>query len=117
VQLVKFADTAWTEVGDNARGVAIETGDPIWEGTDPAGFARLARIVAFLTQERFELPVHWQREPNRHGNRGIARHADGGTFAGGHTDCPTTDIHLWEQFIARVQQEAAHGKFNDGWGR
>jgi hypothetical protein len=117
VQLVKFADTAWTEKGDNARGVAIETGDPIWEGEDPDGFARLARIVAFLAQERFELPVHWQRDPNTSGNRGIARHADGGTFAGGHTDCPTTDIELWQQFIARVQQEAKHGDFRPSWGQ
>jgi len=116
VQMVKFADTAWTEMGDNVRGVAIETGDQIWEGADPEGFARLARIVAFLTQQRFKLPVHWQRDPNTHGNCGIARHADGGAFAGGHTDCPTTDIELWQQFIARVQQEAAHGKFRPSWG-
>jgi N-acetylmuramoyl-L-alanine amidase-like protein len=116
IQMVGFSDRAWTEAGDNARGVSIETADTIWLNADPRGFARLARIVAFLATH-FDLPVHWQRDPNTPGNKGIARHADGGQFAGGHTQCPTIDLDLWQQFMARVQQEAAHGGFRPSWGR
>ena len=115
--MVAFADTAWTEAADNRRGVSIETADTIWMGEDPVGFARLARIVAFLADIRFKLPLNWQRDPNQPGSKGISRHADGGAAAGGHTQCPTTDLKLWEQFIARVQQEAAHGQFRPAWGR
>jgi N-acetylmuramoyl-L-alanine amidase len=115
LQMVAFADKAWTEKGDNDRGISIETADTIWLGNDPHGFARLARMVAFLATH-FDLPLHWQRDPNTRGNKGISRHADGGSFAGGHTVCPTIDEPLWQQFIARVQQEAAHGEFRERWG-
>jgi len=116
LQMVKFSDRAWTEAGDNARGVSIESADSIWLGSDPRGFARLARIVAFLATH-FDLPLHWQQAPNTPGNKGICRHADGGAFAGGHTECPTIDVSLWQQFMARVQQEGAHGGFRPSWGR
>jgi hypothetical protein len=116
IQMVSFADRAWTEAGDNSRGVSIESADTIWLDADPKGFARLARMVAFLALH-FKLPLHWQQEPNQPGNKGISRHADGGTFAGGHTSCPTTDLDLWHQFMARVQQEAKHGGFREKWGR
>jgi hypothetical protein len=116
LQMVAFADKAWTEMGDNDRGISLETADTIWLGSDPRGFAQLARMVAFLATH-FELPLHWQRDPNTPGNKGISRHADGGTFAGGHSVCPTIDTPLWEQFMARVQQEADHGGFRPNWGR
>jgi len=114
-QMVPYSRKAWTEAFYNRTGLSIECADAIWLGHDPGGFARAARIVAFLLHNN-GLPANWI-----HGltfaRKGFLRHADGGQLAGGHTACPTTDLALWEQFVGRVKGELAHGKFRNSWGR
>ena len=48
LQLVAWADKAWTECDLNPRGISIETADAVWQGHDPEGFAQLARTVALI---------------------------------------------------------------------
>lgn len=115
VQMVRYADSAWTEAAFNKEGVSIECADAIWLGHDPKGFARVARITAFLLH-RFNLGGKWVRDPHTHA-LGVTRHADGGSDGGGHTQCPTTDLELWGQFIRRVDAELALGGFRKEWGR
>lgn len=114
VQMVPWERKAWTEGVFNRTGVSVEFADAIFLGTDPEGFARSARIIAFLCHE-FNLPARW-----RHGAtlplRGFCRHADGLAAAGGHLFCPTTDLELWWQFVGRVKLESAHGHFRPSWG-
>jgi hypothetical protein len=116
-QLVAFADKAWTEAAFNATGISIESADAIWHGKDPDGFARLARIAAFLMHSH-ALPMQWVRGEDLfvHDAKGISRHADGGELAGGHTACPTPDLELWKQFLGRTRDELAHGGFRHSWG-
>jgi hypothetical protein len=114
-QMVALADKAWTEAAFNSEGVSIECGDGIWLGTDPVGFARAARITGWLLMHE-RLPAAWVRDPHTH-LKGFARHADGGTDGGGHTACPTTDLDLWHQFVARVKAEVAHGGYREKWAR
>jgi hypothetical protein len=115
VQMVGYGRKAWTESFYNRTGVSIECADAMWLGKDPVGFARAARIVAFLLHDN-GLPAHWV-----HGRRlplrGFLRHADGLARAGGHTSCPTTDMELWWQFVGRVKREYATGHFRRIWGR
>jgi hypothetical protein len=113
-QMVRYSRKAWTEAAYNRTGVSIECGDALWLGHDPVGFARTARITAFLLKE-FGLPANW-RHGVTFGRRGFSRHADGGAPAGGHTQCPTTDMELWWQFVGRVKGEAAYGHFRPEWG-
>lgn len=116
VQMVQLADKAWTEAADNPKGVSIECGDGIWLGGDPRGFARTARIVAWLLRHE-QLPAAWVRDPHGTHEHGFSRHADGGAADGGHTVCPTADLELWGQFVGRVKAELAHGGFRDVWAR
>lgn len=116
VQMVRFTDTAWTEAADNREGLSIECGDRIWLGLDPRGFARAARITAYLCH-RFKLPGQWVQHPHTSHAHGITRHGDGGAADGGHTLCPTTDRELWLQFVSRVNAEIRHGGFRPSWGR
>lgn len=113
VQMVKLADKAWTEAAFNAEGVSIECADAIWLGHDPIGFARVARITGWLCKH-LGLPPVWVRDPHTHA-KGVCRHADGGQDGGGHTACPTTDIHLWEQFIYRVKAEVKADGYRKAW--
>lgn len=117
-QLVPFAAKAWTEAAFNGTGISIESADAIWHGKDPEGFARLARVAAFLLHAN-TLPMQWVRGQDLfvHDAKGISRHADGGALAGGHTACPTTDVELWKQFLARTRDELSHGGFRHSWGR
>jgi hypothetical protein len=114
-QMVPYGRKAWTEAFYNRTGVSIECADAIWLGKDPVGFARTARIVAFLGHHH-GLPPNWIHRVTL-GRKGFLRHADGGQLAGGHTQCPTTDMELWWQFIYRVKLERAHGRFRPVWGR
>jgi hypothetical protein len=115
VQMVALKDKAWTEAAFNSEGISIECADAIWLLHDPKGFARAARITAWLLQHE-HLPGAWVRDPHTHA-KGLARHADAGSAGGGHTACPTTDKELWIQFVSRVKAELAHGGFRADWAR
>jgi len=117
-QMVPYARKSWTESFFNRSGISIESADAIWLGFDPEGFAQLARITAWLLHH-FRIPPVWVHAPGFlfDPRRGFCRHADGGGRAGGHTQCPTTDLGLWHQFEGRVQAETARGKFRPVWGR
>ena len=116
VQMVPLSAKAWTEAADNSKGVSVEFGDEIWLGGDPEGFARAARIFGWLCHH-CSLPPNWVRNPHGSTAKGISRHADGGAADGGHTQCPTTDIQLWEQFVYRVKAEYKHGGYRKEWAR
>lgn len=116
VQMVPLAAKAWTEAADNSEGVSIECADAMWLGKDPEGFARAARIVGWLLRHE-ALPAAWVRHPHTTHYRGVTRHADGGAADGGHTVCPTADLELWRQFVARVKGELVHGGYRDRWAR
>lgn len=116
VQMVRLRDKAWTEAADNAEGVSIECGDAMWLGRDPHGFARAARIVGWLLRHE-RLPAAWVRHPHTTHYHGVTRHADGGAADGGHTVCPTADLELWRQFVARVKGELLHGGYRDAWAK
>lgn len=112
-QMVPYGRKAWTEAFYNRTGLSIECADAIWLGKDPIGFARTARIVAFLLHDN-KLPANWVHGVT-FGRKGFLRHADGGSLAGGHTQCPTTDMELWVQFVGRVKDEYAFGHFRKAW--
>jgi hypothetical protein len=115
-QMVPRSRKSWTEAAFNRTGISIECADAIWLGHDPEGFAQLARVVAFELHHA-GLPPVWSRGNRFDPRRGFCRHADGGTLAGGHTQCPTTDLELWAQFVFRVQAEHRRGGFRRTWGR
>lgn len=114
-QMVRWSRKAWTEAAYNKTGISIECADAIWLGHDPHGFARTARIVAFLLHDN-GLPPNWVHGAT-FGRRGFLRHADGGIRAGGHPLCPTTDLELWRQFVGRVKEEHVRGNFRKSWGK
>lgn len=117
VQLVAWADKAWTECDFNARGLSIETADSVWQGHDPEGFAQLARMVALILHVH-SWPVRWVRADGLvAGTRGHTRHADAGAAGCGHLYCPTSDLALYQQFADRVLAESRHGGFRSTYGR
>lgn len=115
-QMVSWAHMAWAEAAYNAVSDEIESADACWtmeaDGrvADEAGLRVLARIVAFRLHKR-GLPPVWSHR------RGFCRHADLGAAGGGHTACPTTDLHLWRRFCRMVQDEHERGGFRASWGR
>lgn len=109
-QMIEWAEAAWAEAAYNRSSVEIESADAIWLGHDPHGFQQLARIVAFLLK-RNGLPAIYSAE------KGFCRHADLGAAGGGHTACPTTDMHLWLAFASLVKHEYQRGGFRKTWGR
>jgi hypothetical protein len=109
-QMVTWAQKAWTEAAYNPSSDDIESADAIWLGHDWFGFHVLARMVAARLAAR-GLPAVWSTE------RGFCRHADLGAAGGGHTQCPTTDLHLWRLFAATVHHELERGGFRKEWGR
>lgn len=116
-QLVPWAEKAWTECELNSVGVSFETADAIWQGHDPEGFARLARMHA-LVLKLHGLPVRWVRADGIvAGSSGHTRHADAGALGCGHLYCPTRDLDLYGQFHERVVAEYRHGGFRSSWGR
>lgn len=117
VQLVRFADKAWTECELNPVGLSIESADAIWLGRDPEGFARLARIVALLCHLHLDACRAVPAAGIVRGSHGFTRHRDAGALGCNHPDCPTADAHLWQQFAGRVVAEHRHGGFRDRWGR
>lgn len=117
VQLVKWADKAWTECGLNPVGLSVESADAIWLGHDPHGFARLARIVALLCRLHLDACRPVTAAGIVAGSHGFARHADGGALGCGHLECPTADLALWQQFAGRVVAEYRHGGFRSSWGK
>lgn len=112
-QMVPISRKAWTEAWYNRTGISIECADAIWLGKDPVGFARTARIVAYLLHEQ-GLPANYVHGVTL-GRKGFLRHADGGSLAGGHTQCPTTDMELWWQFVGRVKAEYQFAHFRRTW--
>lgn len=114
-QMVAWSDYAWAEAAYNPVADDIESADHIWipnraKEYDEAGFAQLARIVAFRLHAR-GLPAVWSSR------RGFCRHADLGAAGGGHTQCPTTNLVRWRQFVRAVQHETVRGGFRASWGR
>jgi hypothetical protein len=118
LQLVPFAKKAWTECDLNSLGISIETADAVWNGQDPGGFARLARMNALLLHLH-GWPARWVKGAALlHGSaKGHTRHADGGRLGCGHSLCPTADVQLYRQFAERVTLELRHGGFRREWGR
>lgn len=117
VQLVPFAEKAWTQCDLNPVGISIESADAIWLGHDPQGFARLARIVALLCHHHLNACRPVTGHGIVAGSHGFCRHADGGHLGCGHLSCPTADHELWRQFSARVVAEHRHGGFRERWGK
>lgn len=115
VQMVRLADKAWTEGAFNSEGVSVELGDAMWLGADPEGFCVAARIFGWLLKH-CDLNNQWVKDPHTH-NTGISRHGDGGVDGGGHTSCPTSDLELWGQFVARVKAEYKRGGYRTVWAR
>lgn len=115
-QMVEWSHLAWTEAAYNPVSDDVESADACWtvetngRVADEPGLAVLARIVAFRLHAR-GLPPVWSHR------RGFCRHADLGAAGGGHTECPTTDLHLWRRFVGMVQHEHERGGFRDSWGR
>ncbi len=109
-QMVAWDQMAWAEAAFNPSSDDIESADAIWLGHDPAGFQTLARCVAMRLHVR-ALPAVWSTE------KGFCRHGDLGAQGGGHTSCPTTDLHLWHLFVLAVQHELARGGFRPTWGQ
>lgn len=116
-QMVPYAEKAWTESYFNPVCVEIESADAIWLGHDPLGFHLLARQAAYLLHH-FHLEPQWiTGQEIIHGKTGLCRHADLGSLGGGHTACPTTDIHLWSAFCNLTFHEYHRGGFRASWGR
>jgi hypothetical protein len=116
VQMISLADKPWTQSELNGSAVSIEAADAIWLGHDPHGFSRLARMNAWLLHE-LGLPATWVTHAHIASGRGFTRHADGGTAAGGHTQCPTTNLALWHQFGELVHHELRRGHLRHVWAR
>jgi hypothetical protein len=116
IQMVHMADKAWTEAAYNSSGISIECADPIWQGKDPAGLARVARITGWLLK-RYQLPAQYVDHNHISSGRGFTRHADGGLAGGGHTSCPTTNMALWHSFVQMVQHEVAKGGYRTNWAK
>lgn len=117
VQLVPFAEKAWTECELNPVGISVESADAIWTGHDAHGFAQLARIVALLCHLHLDACRPVSAAGIVAGSHGFTRHADAGALGCGHLECPTTDAALWRQFSERVVAEHRLGGFRDRWGR
>lgn len=116
-QLVPWGAKAWTQCDLNPRAISFETADAIWLGSDPIGFARLARMVALVLHVN-RLPVRWVHGAMFvNGGDGFLRHGDAGRLGCGHLFCPTSDLQLWRQFVNRVVAESRHGGFRKTWGR
>ena len=117
VQLVPFAEKAWTECELNPVGISVESADAIWTGHDAHGFAQLARIVALLCHLQLDACRPVSAAGIVAGSHGFTRHADAGALGCGHLECPTTDAALWAQFAERVVAEHRLGGFRERWGR
>ncbi len=117
VQLVPWAEKAWTECDLNPVGISMECADAIWQGHDPVGFAVSARMTALIIHLHGWQP-RWVRGADLFGSsQGHTRHADAGSLGCGHGYCPTTDLDLYEQFHERVVAEFRYGKFRKKYGR
>lgn len=116
VQLVPWHLKAWTECELNPVGISIESADAIWTGSDPIGFARLARIVALLCRLHLDACRPVSSRGIVAGSHGFTRHADAGALGCGHLECPTGDETLWTRFAERVVAEYRHGGFRSRWG-
>jgi hypothetical protein len=116
-QLVGWSAKAWTECELNPVGLSIESEDAIWLGHDPAGFARLARMVALLCHLELDACRAVSAAGIVAGTHGFTRHRDAGALGCGHLECPTHDDELWRQFSERVVAEYRHGGFRKEWGR
>jgi hypothetical protein len=115
-QMVPWHQKAWAEAYYNPDSVEVESADAIWLGHDPAGFHQLAHLVAYLLHH-YHLPAHALTSSGIvHGN-GFCRHGDLGSLGGGHTSCPTTDLHLWAAFGQLVKSEFHRGGFRHMWGK
>lgn len=116
-QMVRWSDKAWTEAVFNPQCVEIECADAIWLGHDMFGLAVTARMTAFLLH-KYGLPPVWVKEAAiLHDHGGFCRHADFGAGGGGHTRCPTTDLHFWHVFESLVQHHYHVGGFRPTWGK
>jgi hypothetical protein len=108
-QMVRYSEYAWTQAAYNPTSVEVEAADAIWLGHDAAGFEQLAHVTGFLLKH-FKLPPVWSVD------HGFCRHYDLGIKGGGHTD-PTTDLHLWKEFVSLVQKHYKRGGYRTTWGR
>lgn len=116
MQLVPWADKAWTQCAFNAVGISIETADAVWAGHDPHGFARLARMTALVLHVHGWYPRWVKPAGLLAGTRGHTRHADAGAAGCGHLECPTADLALYQQFAERVTAEYRYGGFRSSYG-
>lgn len=109
-QMVPMRFKAWTESFFNPVCVEIECADAIWLGHDAYGLAVTARMTAYLLHH-FGLPPVWVHGADVLHGHGFCRHADLGAAGGGHTQCPTTDLHFFAVFAAMVTHEYHRGGF------
>lgn len=116
-QLVPWDQKAWTQCELNPVALSVESADAIWHGHDPAGFARLAVIVAGLCTHELDACRRVDAHGIVAGVHGFAFHRDGGALGCGHLSCPSTDAELLAQFSARVVAEFRYGGFGPKWGR
>jgi hypothetical protein len=115
-QMVPWHQKAWAEAYYNPDSVEVESADAIWLGHDPAGFHQLAHLVAYLLHHYHLPPRALDAAGVVHG-KGFCRHADLGQLGGGHTSCPTTDIHLMRAFDHLVVSEFHRDGFRHMWGK
>lgn len=109
-QMVAYKDYAWTEAAYNPTSVEIECADAIWLGKDPAGMEQLAHTTGYLLH-------HFGLKPEHNVSGGFCRHGDLGAAGGGHPACPTTDMTIWNHFVARViAHYKAGGYRTTPWG-
>jgi N-acetyl-anhydromuramyl-L-alanine amidase AmpD len=111
-QMVPYSKKAWHCMSFNSRSIGLEMAGFAKQGYGDHEWGVAARIVAFLLHKH-KLPVHWARGGE---GGGFCRHYDLGAAGGGHHD-PTTDDHVWQQFVQRVEHEAQRGGFRPDWGR
>jgi hypothetical protein len=84
-QVVDLDNRAWTESGGNASWIGIEFEGFVPDALTPPQLTAAARILAWLHTE-YGVPIQATDDPiNGHG---LGYHSMGGTFWGGHFQCP-----------------------------
>ncbi len=111
-QMVSLDKAAWHCRSFNGRSIGVEMAGFAERGFQPSEWDSAARIVAYLLH-RYGLPCQWA---HRGATPGFTSHFDLGKAGGGHSD-PTTDLHIWQGLIDRVQSAYAAGGFPTSWAR
>lgn len=115
IQMVRLADKAWTEASFNRVAVSVECSDRIWNGNDPVGLHRAARICGWLLQH-YGLPPLYLSGASVLQGKGFTRHGELGENGGGHLNCPTpAGAPTWQRFCQLVAAEHKRGEYRRAW--